>query len=84
MGFASAAIFDEHLAALDHLNVVILRQWLIRVKVEEGTDSAQDLLNVLRVCLELALTNAFINLLQLRHWVLGSSLAALLDELVES
>lgn len=83
MWLASAAIFYEHLAPLNHLDVVVLGQGLSRVEVEEGTHTTQDLLNVLRIRLELVLANSLINLLELRHWVLWRPLTALLDKLVK-
>ena len=81
---ATSAIFDKHLASLHHLNVLIFSEWLLGIDVEKWSDSAEDALDVLRIGLELILTDPAIDLFKLGCWVLWSTLGALLDEGFES
>ena len=83
MWLASSTILDEHGSSLDHLDVVVLRQRLLRIDVEEWTHTAQDTFYVLRVCLELILADTFIDLLQLSFRIPRCCLHALLEELFE-
>ena len=74
VGLAPPPILDEHLPSLHHLDVVVLGEGLLRVEVEERANSAEDPLDVLRVCLELVGADPVVNLLQLGKRVTRRSL----------
>jgi len=83
VGLAATAVLDKHLPALHHLNVVIFREWLIGIKVEEGPHTAQNTLDILSVRFELVDADTVVNFLKLDLRVFGGALAALLHELFE-
>lgn len=83
MWLTPTAILDEHLPPLHHLNIMVLRQRLGRVKVEKWSNSTQNPFNILRVCFKLICTNALVNLLEATSWVFRGALRTLLDELLQ-
>ena len=83
MRSSSAAILDEHLAALDHLYVVVFSELAIRIEIEKWPHPAQDALNVLSVSLELVVAYAVVDRLELGLGVAGRPLATLLHEGLE-
>ena len=83
MGLTSTAILHEHLTTLHHLNIMILRQRLLRVNSKERCHSAEYPFNILCVSLELVLADPIVNLFQFTFWVFWGSLLALLHEFRE-
>ena len=59
---APPSILDKHLPSLHHLYVLIFEEWLAHIQVEEGSDALHDSFDVLRIGLELVVTDAFVHL----------------------
>lgn len=74
VGLAPPPVLDEHLPSLHHLDIVVLGEGLLGVKVEERANSAEDPLDVLRVCLELVGADPVVHLLELGRGVARRSL----------
>ena len=83
MRLTSSAILHEHLTTLHHLNIMILRQWFLRIDSKERCHPAKYPFNILRVSLELVLADPIVNLFQFTFWVFWGSLLALLHEFRE-
>lgn len=73
MRLASAAVFDEHLPTLNHLDIVVLRERFRRVQVKERCNTAQNPFNVLSVRLELIGADTVIDCFELGAGVPGSA-----------
>ena len=80
---SSSAILHEHLTTLHHLNIMILRQWFLRIDSKERRHSAQYPFNILRVSLELVLADPIVDFFDLTFWVFWGTLMALFHELWE-
>lgn len=62
MRLTTPPVLNEHLPSLDHLNVMVFGQWLLRIKVEKRTNPSENPLNVLSVRLKLIRAYAIVNL----------------------
>ena len=71
------SILDEHLAALHHLNIMILGQRLGRFEIEKRPNTTKNTFHVLSVSFKLVYTYAVVNIFQLFFRVAWRSLLAL-------